>query len=401
MNILIISDNFYPEINAAATRVYERSIHWVKLGHKVTVITSNPNFPEGKLHKGYENRLFRREIIDGIDVIRVYTYITANEGIVLRTLDFISFMFASCLAGFFVKDFSVIIASSPQFFTAIGGYILSIIKRKKLILEIADLWPETIRSVINKKYKIVLDCFEVLELHLYHNCYKIVVLTNSFKINLIKRGINRSKIFTVLNGVELNMYKPIIKNIDLIEKYALKGKFVIGYIGNHGPCQDLSNVLSCAKLMKNTNIVFLLIGSGAEKEFLENSIKLNKLHTIVISIPSVKKSFIKQYWSICDVALIHLKNHCAFRKVIPSKIFEAMGMGLPILLVAPKGESWRLIKSYNNGVCISSGRPNDMLSGVNFLYNNKEMRKRYSKNSIRHVKMFSRKQQAINFLNVI
>lgn len=144
--ITFLSDNFPPEVNAPANRTYEHCREWVRSGVEVTVITCAPNFPKGRVYEGYKNKLYQTEIIDGIKVIRVWSYITANEGFVKRILDYISFAVASFIAGLFVKT-DLIVATSPQFFTALSGWLLSIFKRKKWIFEVRDLWPESIMAV--------------------------------------------------------------------------------------------------------------------------------------------------------------------------------------------------------------------------------------------------------------
>ena len=129
MKILFLTDNFPPEVNAPATRTYEHCREWVKQGAEVTVITCAPNFPQGKVYDGYKNKLYQTEMVDGIKVIRVWSYIVANKGFIKRTLDFISFSVTAFLAGLFVKT-DLIIATSPQFFTALAGRVLSRWKRR-------------------------------------------------------------------------------------------------------------------------------------------------------------------------------------------------------------------------------------------------------------------------------
>ena len=133
MKILFLSDNFPPEVNAPATRTYEHCKEWVRMGAEVTVITCAPNFPQGKVYTGYKNSLHHVETMDGIRVVRVWSYIVANKGFFKRTLDFISYSITSFLAGLFMKT-DVIIATSPQFFTALSGRTLSFWKRKPWIM---------------------------------------------------------------------------------------------------------------------------------------------------------------------------------------------------------------------------------------------------------------------------
>lgn len=146
MKLLFLTDNFPPEVNAPASRTYAHCKEWVNNGVDVTVITCAPNFPQGKVYKGYKNKLYQTENMDGIKVIRVWTYITGNEGFIKRTLDYISFSVFAFGAGLFQK-FDLIVATSPQFFTALCGRTLSFWKRRPWVMEVRDLWPESIKTV--------------------------------------------------------------------------------------------------------------------------------------------------------------------------------------------------------------------------------------------------------------
>ena len=193
MRILFLTDNFPPEMNAPATRTWEHCKEWVNLKADVTVITCTPNFPEGKVFKGYKNKFIQTELIDGIKVVRVWSYISANNGFLKRIIDYTSYAIMAFTVGLWYKC-DLIIATSPQFFTAISGYALSVFKRKPWIFELRDLWPESIRAVGAMQNKKILYFFEKLELFLYKKANLVVPVTDSFKQNLIDRGISESKI---------------------------------------------------------------------------------------------------------------------------------------------------------------------------------------------------------------
>src|SRR5690606_37593202 len=243
MHILFLSDNFPPEVNAPASRTFEHCREWVRAGHRVTVITCAPNFPAGKLFPGYRNKLFAREMMDGIEVIRVWSYITANEGFLRRTLDYLSFMVTATPASLSVKKPDIVIATSPQFFTICAGYLVSRLRRLPFILELRDLWPESIRAVGAMKQSRILDWLEKLELFLYRKADAIVVVTKAFKANLQTRGIEPSKIHVVTNGADLTRFQPVQKDQQLVETLDLQGKFVAGYIGTHGMAHALDTLL--------------------------------------------------------------------------------------------------------------------------------------------------------------
>ena len=347
MRIIFLTDNFPPEFNAPASRTYAHCKEWVEQGADVTVITGAPNFPKGKVFEGYKNKLRQEEWIDGIRVIRVWTYIAANEGFIKRIVDYNSFMISAIFAGLFIKT-DLIIATSPQFFTAIAGRWLSILKRKKWIMEVRDIWPESIKAVGAMKSNFIIRYFEYLERRMYKTAYKIVTVTDSFKKQLIEtHNIPSSKIGVFKNGIDDSLFQPSPKNQEILKNHDLEGKFIIGYIGTHGMAHKLDFVLIAAKEIKDPNIHFLFLGSGAEKENLFNLKEKLALKNVTM-LDSVPKNKVGMYISILDVGLVNLKKSTTFKSVIPSKIFELAAMHKPILL-GVEGESKELIESYGIG----------------------------------------------------
>lgn len=400
MHILFLSDNFSPEVNASASRVYERACYWVKWGHQVTVITCAPNFPQGKVYSGYKNKWYQVEMMDGIRVIRVKTFIAKNSGFLLRIIDFLSFMLMAFFAGLFQKKPDVIVATSPQFFTAVAGWALAGVKRKPFIFELSDLWPASIIAVGAMRKSFLIRRLEKLELFLYRRATAIVALTQAFKDDLISRGIAAEKISVVINGVDLQRFHSISKPIDLIEKYSLQNKFIFGYMGTHGMAHDLMNVLNAAELLKDKDICFLLVGDGAEREMLMDNAKQRGLQQVIF-IPPQKKSDMNKYWSLCDIALVHLKNDPVFSTVIPSKIFEAMAMKLPILLVAPQGEASEIIEMEDVGLWIPAGNPEIFAKTVEHLATNKIICETLAQRSYHAASRYSREFQAKSMLEVM
>lgn len=367
MRILFLTDNFPPEVNAPATRTYEHCKEWVKQGVEVTVITCFPNFPEGKVYKGYKNKWIQRETIDGIKVIRVWTYITANEGFIKRILDYLSFMVAAFFAGLTVKT-DVIVATSPQFFTAVAGRWLSFWKRKPWVMEVRDLWPESITAVGATKRNVAIRFFEWLEKRMYKSASKIVVVTDSFAKTLIdKHKVDSKKIAVVKNGANLDLYQPQAKNEALIAQLGFEDKFIIGYIGTHGMAHALDFVLQTAKNIKDPSIHFLLIGAGAKRKELL-ALKEELQLTNVTMLEAITKNEVKEHTSILDIGLVNLKNSETFRSVIPSKIFELAAMHKPILL-GVQGESAEIVEKYNIGLNFEPENEKDMLDKIERIKN--------------------------------
>jgi len=363
MKLLFLSDNFPPEVNAPANRTYEHCREWVRSGVEVTVITCAPNFPKGRVYEGYKNKLYQTEIIDGIKVIRVWSYITANEGFVKRILDYISFAVASFIAGLFVKT-DLIVATSPQFFTALSGWLLSIFKRKKWIFEVRDLWPESIMAVGAMKRNMAIRFFEWLEIRMYKSADYIVVVTDAFKKKIIEKGIDAGKISVFKNGANLELFIPQPKDVELETSLGLKNKFVFAYIGTHGMAHGLSFILDAIKPLETSHpgLVFLFIGDGAEKKNLLNQAENLNLKNAVF-VDSIGKKEIVSYLSLMDAALVNLIKSDTFLTVIPSKIFEAAAMEKPILL-GLQGETQGIIQKYNAGVCFEPENETDFYRAI-------------------------------------
>lgn len=401
MKILFISDNFPPERNAAASRVYERAAFWVRWGHDVTVLTSAPNFPEGKVYSGYRNHWYKIEYIDGIRVVRLKTFISPNQGVIRRTIDFLSFMVASSTAGLFQARPDVIVATTPQFFCGLGGCLLARARKIPFILELSDLWPASISAVGAMRQGSALRAVSKLELFMYLRSTKIAALTQSFKIELTARGVKPNKIAVVTNGVDLGRYSARSKDVELNRSLGFEGRFVVAYIGTHGMAHALERVLDAAALLRDVPVIrFLMVGAGSARKSLEDEAKRRALDNVVF-VPAQPKSEIQRYWSLCDLALVHLKNSPVFSTVIPSKMFEAMGMGCPILIAAPEGEATRIVRDTQSGVVVEPENPPHLVNAINRLFNNGKERNRLAANSLRAAPAFTRERQAREFLSVL
>jgi len=357
MHILFLSDNFPPETNAPASRLHEHAKRWVASGHKVTVVTCAPNFPQGKVHDGYKNRWYARESLDGIDVVRVKTFIAENKGFLLRTIDYVSFMVAGFIGGLFQRRADVVVATSPQFFAAVAGWLLAVVKRRPFVFELRDLWPASLEAVGALKGSLALRLFERLELFLYRRAAAVICVTRAFVADLTRRGIDPRKLHVVTNGVDLDQYEPLSGPSPLRKSLGLEDRFVVGYVGTHGMAHALERVLDAAAALKGRSRVhFLFVGDGAAREALVARATSEALDNVTLH-GSLPKDQMPAVWGACDAALVHLKDTPLFTTVIPSKIFEAMGMGLPIVLACPAGEATHIVEETGAGVTVPPERP--------------------------------------------
>ena len=366
MRIFFLTDNFPPEVNAPATRTFEHCQEWIKKGHQITVITCVPNFPHGKVYAGYKNKLYQSEVVNGIKVIRVWSYMSSNSGFTKRVLDYFSFACMSFIVGIFQKH-DVIIATSPQFFTTWSGWALSKVRRKPWIFELRDLWPESIKTVGAIKQGRVIDFLERIELGLYKSCDKVVAVTDAFKNNLITRGIKKDKIEVVTNGSNMELFYPREADTHLLNSLDLMGKFVVGYIGTHGMAHSLDFIIRSIAKVSDPSIHFLFIGDGAMKSTIVKLSKELQLQNVSFVDP-VSKEEVPRYLSIIDISLAPLKKDDNFKTVIPSKIFESSAMQKPTLL-GVQGQAQEILEKYGAGICFEPENEADFIEKLSILKN--------------------------------
>jgi glycosyltransferase involved in cell wall biosynthesis len=403
LHILFLTDNFPPEVNAPASRTFEHCREWVARGAKVTVITCAPNFPTGKVFNGYKNCLWQSELMAGIRVIRVWTYITANEGFAKRVLDYVSFMLIGAVAALFVRKVDVVVGTSPQFFTACAAWMVGGLKHVPWVFELRDIWPESIRAVGAMQNSLAIRVLERIELFLYRHASRIVAVTYAFKDTLIRRGIDGNKIDVITNGVDLSNFSPLPKDACLSAELGLNGCFVAGYIGTHGLAHGLETLLDAAQTLQQVpraeNIRILFLGDGAKKAELVESAKARGLRNVVF-VASVPKDQVPRYWSLLDVSIIHLRKTELFTSVIPSKLFECMGMGIPVLH-GVAGESAAIVQTEQVGEVFEPDNAQQLVDAFLKLREDEARVKIYQANGLYAAKRYDRKQLAANMLKIL
>lgn len=351
MKILFLSHYFPPEVNAPASRTFEHCRQWVKKGHEVTVVTCVPNHPRGEVYPGYRNRIWFEETRDGIRVIRLLTYLSANSGFFHRTLNYVWFMFACILAIPRLPKADILISTSPQFFNGLAGFFVSRVKRCPWVLEIRDLWPESILAVGAINSNTIIRILYWLEKFCYKKAQAIVPVTDAFARYMFELGIDKDKITVIKNGVLLELFDYSQSGDELRQKFQLENKIVAAYFGTHGMAHHLETVLEAAEqLREDPRIIFVTVGDGAEFQKLLQ-IKTEKKLDNVRMLGQQPKELMPQFWAMADISLVVLRHSALFKTVIPSKIFEAMAMHTPIVL-GVEGESREIVEQAGAGLCV-------------------------------------------------
>lgn len=400
MRILFFSDQFWPETNAPAIHVYERARIWVRQGHSVTVMTSAPNFPEGRLFDGYSNAWRHVEWVDGIRVVRVKTFISPNQGVLRRFLDYFSYCLSALFLSFREERADVVISTSPQLFVPLAGIVHGKWRGIPHVFELRDLWPASIAAVGAARPGLILRLLERLELWLYRQSDCVVAFTEAFRRDLERRGIDPAHVEITPNGTDLKMFQPRPRDRALEEELGLAGRFVVGYIGTLGMAHGLGSVLEAARLLADVPVTFLFAGPGAAKEDLERQAKLMGLENVVF-LPRQPREAMPSLWSVCDLALVQVKDAEAFKAVIPSKIYEAMAMALPICFAGPEGEASDLVRTHCVGLAVPAEDPFALACAVRSFLADEDLRASTQAASRRAREGFSREAQAERTLAVL
>ncbi len=401
MNILYISHYYPPEVNAPAMRVSELSRCWAKQGHNVTVLTGFPNHPCGVIPEEYQGLLRDQEVVDNINVIRTYIYAAPNKGFIKRILNYLSFMFSAIVLGTGrVGRPDVLIATSPQLFVGVAGYVISRIKKCKFVFEVRDLWPEEIVAVGAVKNRFVINMLEKLEMFLYRKADLIVAVAEGTIDTLVKRGIPEEKLALISNGVDIERFQ-FDHNQDHVKRVlGFENKFVVSYIGTHGMAHRLETVLDAADRLKaDSRIIFLLIGDGAEKENLIRQAREKKLSNVCF-YDQLDRQTIPTFYQTADLFLVPLRKADLFKRNIPSKIYEIMAAKKP-MIIATEGESRKLVEKHGAGISISPENSEEMAESIKYLQDNGEVRRRMGENGYAYVLAnASRKQLAEDYSEV-
>ena len=368
MRIVFFTHYFPPEGNAPASRTYDHCVRWIEKGAKVTVITCAPNVPNGVVYDGYKNRFWpKREIVGDIEVIRVWSFIAPNAGGVKRVINYVSYMLFAIFAFVFrCRRPDLVIATSPQFFCGWAGTISSIVKWCPFLLEIRDIWPESIIAVGAMKKGLATRFLEVLEKWMYKSANHIVAVGEGYKQAILKRAPKLTNISVVTNGVDLDKFQPRVADQEFLDAWKLNGKFVCAYVGTIGMAHGLRVVVEAAEMLRQKgrdDIKFCLVGDGANRVMLEKAVQEKGLQSYIAFTGRLPKEKMSSVMASSNTLLIHLRKCDLFTTVIPSKMFEAMAMGKPIIM-GVDGEARDIVTTSGSGINMRPDEASDLVDAV-------------------------------------
>lgn len=350
MRITLLTHYYTPEVNAPASRWSELARAWRDLGHEITVVTAAPSHPRGQLYPGYKNRLFQTEMIDGITVIRVWTAIAANEGFARRLAGYLSYPLSLMINRGRLPAADLIISTSPQFFCGLSGWLLRS-RSTPWILEIRDLWPESIVSVGAMRSGPAIRMLERIEGWAYRSADAVIAVTDGFVPHIAARA-PATPVAVIKNGVDLALFTDATAAAERLRAdLKLEDKFVAGYIGTHGMAHGLDTVIEAAEALRTRpDIVFLMVGEGSERARLEAEARRRDLGNVIF-LGQQPKASMPAIWQAIDAGLVLLRRVETFKTVLPSKMFETMAMARPIVM-GVEGEAADLLDKAEAGLVI-------------------------------------------------
>ena len=370
MRLAYLSHYFPPESNAPAARVHELSRALVRLGHEVHVVTGQPSHPRGVIYPGYRAAEYVREDIDGIQVHRVPTFPAANRGVVVRGLGYAAMPAAQvAYAALKLPPVDLVLATSPQIFTGLAGLALARLRRLPFVLEVRDLWPESIVSVgaLPASHPAI-RALEVLERRLYRGAAGIVSVTDSFVAHFLAHGVDPARVAVIKNGADLDLFDPEAPPAPLRARLGIPAEaLIVLFCGTIGMAHDVGLLARAAAIAPaDLDAHFVVVGDGAGLADLAAEIDTLGVGDRVHLLPAVPRREVPGLLAAADISAVVLRDSPTFTGVLPSKIFEAMAMRRPILL-GVRGEARALVEEAHAGIAFTPGDPAALLTSLRAL----------------------------------
>lgn len=373
MRIAVYSHYYLPEIGAPSARIGDFASSWLRTGHEVHVATCFPNHPTGVVHPGYQAGAYRNELLNGVHVHRNWTYITPNKGFLKKTIGHASFWLSTRWnTGGRMPPPDCVIGTSPTFFAAMAAAATARRHRVPFVMEVRDLWPAIFTELGVIRNQTVIRLLELWELALYRRATRVVTVTESFRRNLISRGVPAGKVVTITNGADTDYWTAAPEGARRLRaELGLDGKFVVLYIGAHGISQGLGSVVKAAgALARRDDIEFLFVGEGAEKQRLLEQASALQLRNLRFIEP-VGRDGVRDFYSMADLCLVPLRNIPLFDTFIPSKMFEIMSVGRPIL-ASLRGEAAEILQASGAATVVEPESAEALTRAIEDLAGNRE-----------------------------
>ncbi len=372
LRILYLSQYFPPEVGATQTRAYEMARYLAGQGHRVTMLTEVPNHPSGIIPPAYRGKLWERKPLDGIDVVRLWVWAAPEKGFVTRMRFYLSYMVMAILAGVVLglrlrRRYDVVYATSPPLFVGLAGVIIAAIIRARFLFEVRDLWPESAVALGELNNRRAVALADGVARLCYRRARGIVAVTRDMVARLEARGIPPDKIRLIPNGANVDQFRPVPAEVwPLREQLGLDEAFVVLYAGIHGLAQGMESLVETARLLRDEpGIRFVFVGAGPKKAAVAALKAQYGLENLVL-LPEQPRAAMPAYLTMAGVSLVPLRGAQLFEGALPSKMFEAMACGAPVLLSA-RGEAATVLHEAQAGLIVPPEDPAALAAAIRYL----------------------------------
>jgi glycosyltransferase involved in cell wall biosynthesis len=399
MHILLIHQAFVSPNEPGGTRHYELARHLVEQGHQVTIVASDLSYLTGQrtnVHPG----LVTEECLDGIRVLRAYTYPALHRSFVWRVVSFFSFVFTSLLAAMRVQNIDLVMGTSPPIFQAVSAWLVAALRLRPLLLEIRDLWPEFAIDMGVLKDPVLIWLSRWLEGFLYARSHHLLVNSPAYRDYLVSKGLPEAKISLIPNGVNPDLFHSNDGSKRIREELGLEGQFVVTYAGALGLANDIPTILRAARRLRDKHdIRFLLVGDGKERTHLEALAKQWDLPNVIFT-GARPKSEMPEILAASDACIAILQDIPMFRTTYPNKVFDYMAASRPTVL-AIDGVIRQVVEAAGGGIFVPPGDDAALAEAVRHLANNRSKAKAMGIAARTYViEHFNRRDQAQAFVDL-
>lgn len=401
MRTLLIHQAFVSPNEAGGTRHYELARHLLNAGDDFAIVASDLSYLSGK-RTVEGRRLVTKQTVDGIDVLRAYTYPSLHRSFFWRIVTFLSFMLTSVIAGLRAGKVDVVMGTSPPIFQAFSAWLIAFLRRRPFLLEIRDLWPEFAIDMGVLTNPLLIKLSKTLEQFLYNRADHLLVNSPAYRDYLIeKKGVASHKVSLIPNGVDTSMFDPTATGDEIRAEHHLQNKFVVTYAGALGMANDISTILRAAKqLQADTDIHFLIVGDGKERQNLEREMRELGVSNVTFA-GSRPKHLMPSYLAASDACTATLQNIPMFKTTYPNKVFDYMAAGRPTIL-AIDGVIREVVESANGGIFVQPSDDNAFAEAVLRLKCQPEKAQQMGKSARQYVEQhFERNGQAVQFVRLL
>jgi colanic acid biosynthesis glycosyl transferase WcaI len=404
VRVLYLSQYFPPEVGATQTRAYEMATGLIRAGHRVTMLTEVPNHPAGVIQPGYRGRLWTRETLDGIDVIRVWVRTSPIKTMRTRLAFYLSYMVNAVLAGLTLARgrYDVIYTTSPPLFVGGAALALSLLRQIPMAFEVRDLWPESAVALGELKSPRFIRWATRLEERCYRRSRRVVVVTQGIRSRLVDRGLPPEKLSLIPNGANTDLFRPQPEAARALRhELGLDNRFLVLYAGIHGIAQGLETVLHAAQRLTSVpQVHFLFIGDGPRRADLVRLKEELNLPNVTM-LEAQPREAIPAYLSAADVALVPLRRVKLFTSAVPSKMFDAWACECPVIL-SIDGEAREVLEQAQAGMFVNPESVKEMAEAVQTLSADRARCREYGANGRRFVVAhYSRQAQAERLVGLL